>query len=311
MPAYPWFVDVNYRALFASPLGFLIGLSLGTLGGGGSILAVPALVYAAGQDPKAATASSLLLVGVAACVGIWPHLRNGRVRVKLGVMFGLAGIPGSLIGSSINKHLDPNVLLLGFSVLILVAAWRMVTGCPSCTRVGEERVMAEASVASGSTSAANAGASATAAVAVSAGQAARTPAPSQGRGEKLDARAVLAIVGAGTAVGFLTGLFGVGGGFIIVPALTLLLAVPMPVAIGTSLLIITINSAVALATRMATTTIQWGVTLPFTIAAVFGVLTGGKIANTLDPRKSLRWFAALLVGVAIYTAVNAVLKILA
>ena len=62
---------------------------------------------------------------------------------------------------------------------------------------------------------------------------------------------------------------------------------------------------------MATTTIQWGVTLPFTIAAVFGVLTGGKIANTLDPRKSLRWFAALLVGVAIYTAVNAVLKILA
>ena len=305
MPASPWFADMNYRALFASPLGFLIGLSLGTLGGGGSILAVPALVYAAGQDPKAATASSLLLVGVAACVGIWPHLRNGRVRVKLGVMFGLAGIPGSLIGSSINKHLDPNVLLLGFSVLILVAAWRMVTGCPSCTRVGEERVMAE-----------SAGASAGISVPVATGGAvgvgpARTLASSQRRGENLDVRAIVAIVGAGTAVGFLTGLFGVGGGFIIVPALTLLLAVPMPVAIGTSLLIITINSAVALATRMATTTIQWGVTLPFTIAAVFGVLTGGKIANTLDPKKSLRWFAALLVGVAIYTAVNAVMKILA
>jgi uncharacterized membrane protein YfcA len=271
---------MNYRALFASPLGFLIGLSLGTLGGGGSILAVPALVYAAGQDPKAATASSLLLVGVAACVGIWPHLRNGRVRVKLGVMFGVAGIPGSLIGSSINKHVDPNVLLVGFSILILVAAWRMVTGCPSCTKIGEERVMAEGS-ASGT------------------------------HAEKLDAKAALAIVGAGTAVGFLTGLFGVGGGFIVVPALTLLLAIPMPVAIGTSLLIITINSAVALATRMATTTIQWGVTLPFTIAAVFGVLTGGKIANTLDPKKSLRWFAALLVCVAIYTATDAITGLVA
>lgn len=76
------------RALLASPLGFLIGLSLGALGGGGSILAVPALVYGAGQDPKAATASSLLLVGIASVVGLRPHLRGGRVRVGTGLAFG-------------------------------------------------------------------------------------------------------------------------------------------------------------------------------------------------------------------------------
>jgi uncharacterized membrane protein YfcA len=83
------------RALLASPLGFLIGLSLGALGGGGSILAVPARVYAAGQDPKRATTSSLLLVGTAALVGIVPHWRAGRVRVVTGLSFGLLGVGGT------------------------------------------------------------------------------------------------------------------------------------------------------------------------------------------------------------------------
>src|SRR5688500_6162940 len=102
------------RAFLASPLGFLIGLSLGALGGGGSILAVPALVYAAGQDPKAATTSSLFLVGSAALAGVATHRPAGRVRVGTGVVFGLTGIGGSLAGSAINRQLDPNLLLLGF-----------------------------------------------------------------------------------------------------------------------------------------------------------------------------------------------------
>ena len=80
------------RSLLASPLGFLIGLSLGALGGGGSILAVPALVYAAGQDPKSATTTSLVLVTITALIGIIPHWRAGHVRLAAGTVFGLAGV---------------------------------------------------------------------------------------------------------------------------------------------------------------------------------------------------------------------------
>ena len=101
------------RVLLASPLGFLIGLSLGALGGGGSILAVPVLVYAAGQDARAATATSLFLVGTAALVGMVAHFRAGRVRLGTGLAFGLAGIGGSLAGTAVNHRLDPDVLLLG------------------------------------------------------------------------------------------------------------------------------------------------------------------------------------------------------
>ncbi len=265
------------RALLVSPLGFLIGLSLGALGGGGSILAVPVLVYAAGQDPRAATASSLLLVGTASLVGVVGHWRGGRVRVGTGVAFGLAGIGGSIIGSAVNKQLDPDLLLLGFAGLVVVAAWRMLTGCPTCTQVGEDRELAAAEAGDATTLVET----------------------------RIDVRTVVTVLVAGTAVGFLTGLFGVGGGFIIVPALALALKLPMPEAIGTSLLVIAINSAVALAARATTTTVDWHVTIPFTIAAILGVLTGARIADRLDPDRSLRWFAGLLFAVALYTAVRA------
>jgi hypothetical protein len=263
------------RALLASPLGLLIGLSLGALGGGGSILAVPALVYGAGQDARSATASSLLLVGIAALFGMARHHRAGRVRVGTGLTFGFVGVGGSLVGTALNRRLDPDVLLLGFSALVVVAAWRMLTACPTCTRVGEQL----AEQASGG-------------VAVA-------------RRTRIDTRRAVTVVAAGTGVGFLTGLFGVGGGFVIVPALTLLLGLAMPEAIGTSLLVIAVNSAVALASRLATTSIEWNVTLPFVVAAVMGVLLGGHFADRLDAERSLRGFAALLVAVAAYTAVAA------
>lgn len=262
------------RVLLASPLGLLIGMSLGALGGGGSILAVPALVYAAGQDPKQATTTSLLLVGAASAVGMVGHYRAGRVAIGTGVTFGLAGIGGSLVGAGVNRRLDPNVLLLAFAGLVVIAAWRMVTGCPTCTRVGE------------------------------AGALALDVSPVSAR-FGVDLRSAITLLVAGTAVGFLTGLFGVGGGFVIVPALALGLKLPMPTAIGTSLLTITINSAVGLTTRLATTSIDWNVTLPFTIAAVAGVITGGRLANRLNPTRSLRAFAALLVTVAVYTGTRA------
>jgi uncharacterized membrane protein YfcA len=286
------------RALLASPLGFLIGLSLGALGGGGSILAVPALVYAAGQGPKGATATSLFLVGTAALVGMGDHWRAGRVRLGTGLAFGLVGIGGSIAGSALNRHLDPDVLLLGFAGLVCVAAWRMLTGCPTCTNVGETRAVTAPDGNGGSGPAGGADDVATATLV-------RTVPVRRAAAAAIDVRTVVTVVVAGTAVGFLTGLFGVGGGFVIVPALALGLKLPMPEAIGTSLLVIAVNSAVALTTRLATTTIDWHITLPFTVAAVAGVLTGGRVAGRLDPERSLRWFAALLVAVAAYTAIRA------
>jgi len=268
------------RGLIASPLGFLIGLSLGALGGGGSILAVPALVFAAGQEPQAATATSLFLVGTAALVGMGAHWRAGRVRVGTGVAFGLAGIPGSLAGTALNEQMNPDVLLLSFSVLIVIAAWRMLTGCPTCTQVGEELALATAPSGGGVLT--------------------RTG---------LDTATLVKALLAGTAIGFMTGLFGVGGGFVIVPALTLILKMNMPTAIGTSLLVIAINSAVALLARLGSATIEWRIAIPFTVAAVAGVLTGKSIADRIDAQKSLRWFAALLVAVAVYTATDAVVAL--
>jgi uncharacterized membrane protein YfcA len=269
------------RAILASPLGFLVGLSLGALGGGGSILAVPALVYGAGQDPREATTTSLLLVMVASLVGLRAHVQAGRVRFGVGIAVGLAGIGGSLLGSAINRRLDPDVLLLGFAILIAVAAWRMLTACPTCTAVGEQRVL----FGSGSAS--------------------------EGASTRTSPGVVLAVLALGTGIGFLTGLFGVGGGFVVVPALTLVLKLSMPEAIGTSLVVIAINSAVGLSARVATTDIDWAVTIPFVIAAVAGVVTGGAVADRLDARKSLRWFAALLITLSIYTAIDAMLAITA
>ncbi len=262
------------RVLLASPLGFLVGLAVGALGSGGSILALPVLVHAAGQSPQDATATSLLLVGVASLSGLPSHYRAGRVRVGPGVAFGLAGIGGSLAGTALGRQLSPHVLLLAFSALILVAAWRMLTACPTCTRSGEEVALRE-------------------------GQA---PAASPGIG----AMRVAALAAAGTGVGFLTGLFGVGGGFVVVPVLTLLLGYAMPQAIGTSVLVVAINAAVALAARLSSTHIDWFVAGTFTAMAVAGALTGTRIAGRIDAERSLRLFAGSLVALALFTAGTAI-----
>lgn len=272
---------MSARALLASPLGFLIGVSLGALGGGGSILAVPVLVFVAGQSASAATTTSLVVVGVASLIGAHGHWRAGRVRVAQGLTFGLVGVAGSLAGSALNRRLDGDVLLLAFAGLILVAAWRIVVGCPSCTKSGEDEAIGDDD------------------------QSAGPPTTAQ----PLTPARLVKIAGAGTGVGFLTGLFGVGGGFVIVPALALVLEFPMAVAVGTSLLVIAVNTAVALAARAGAGSIDWGTTLVFTAAAVAGVGAGKRIADRLDPKSMQRSFAALLVAVALYTGGRALVAL--
>ena len=103
--------------LAIAPGGLLIGLSLGALGGGGSILTVPALVYVLGQSPVAATTGSLVIVGITALAGMVAHARAGRVRVGQGLLFGVLGVAGSWYGSRLSASVAPAVLLAAFSVL--------------------------------------------------------------------------------------------------------------------------------------------------------------------------------------------------
>jgi uncharacterized membrane protein YfcA len=265
--------------VLAVALALGIGVALGALGGGGSILAVPVLVYAAGQTPSSATATSLVAVGAAAAVGVIGHARLRRVRWGAAGAFVATGVAGSWLGSHLNGSVDPQVLLLGFSVLMVVAAHRMLTACPSCTNVGEQLAVAAAAGAPG------------------------TPAR---RG--LDGAAIARVVAAGSVVGLLTGLFGVGGGFIIVPALTLALEMSLPVAIGTSLVVIVGNALVSLGFR-GLGAVDWAVALPFTGAMLAGSLAGSNLGHRIPVERSLRAFAVLLVAVALANGTAAVVAL--
>ena len=285
--------------IWAIALGLVIGLALGALGGGGSILAVPVLVHLAGQAPSAATATSLVAVGVAAAVASIGHRRSGNVHWPAALAFVATGVPGSWAGTTVNQHIDGDVLLLLFSVLVLVAAHRMLTACPSCTKVGEEQALtARSPDVETLAGPAHRDARATAALA--------PPRPS--RLVIPDARGAAKLLAAGTAVGFLTGLFGVGGGFVIVPALTLALGLSMPVAIGTSLVVIAGNAAVALGFR-GVDAVQWDIAVPFTLTMLVGSTIGSLVATRLPARRSLHAFAALLVAVAVANGVAAALAL--
>jgi uncharacterized membrane protein YfcA len=240
-------------ALLALPFGVAIGLSLGLVGGGGSILAVPVLVYVLGEPVKAATTESLLIVGATALLGALDHARAGRVRWRIALAFGGAGAVGSLAGTALNRLVGSRALLLAFAVLLLAAAVAMVRGR------GEPR---------------------------------RPERSARGR------HLWLRIAPAGLATGVLTGFFGVGGGFVVVPALTLLLALPLRAAVGTSLAVIAITSAAALAAHLSSGSIDWTVAGAFTAAAVAGALVGSRLGGRVRVHRLAQGFAALVVVLA-------------
>jgi hypothetical protein len=281
----------------ALALGVAIGLFLGALGGGGSILTVPALVFALREPASVATTESLIIVGVTALVAAVAHTHAGRVRWAAGLAFGAIGIPASYAGTAANRAANPDALLLAFAGLIVVAATAMLmrrnppsatsaTGPPPRESTTPPR---RTMTAIGTVMVAEA----TTAPATQGGPA--TP-PLSDRGP------VPRLVAAALTVGFLTGFFGVGGGFIIVPALVMVLRLPMPAAIGTSLVVIALNSAAALGARGGSATFHWSVILPFTIAAVASSVAGKRLADRLRPDLLARAFAALLIAVAAYVA---------
>lgn len=251
--------------LGALALGLLVGLTMGALGGGGSILTVPALVFVLGLSAQEATTGSLVIVGITAAAGAAGHARSGHTRWRTGALLALMGVPASLLGTELNATVDPDVLLLAFAALMLVAAVGMLLRAS-----GGEHLAPTAPV---------------------------SPRPRVGRGLRLAV--------AGLAVGFLTGFLGVGGGFLVVPVLVMLLLTPMPVAVGTSLLVIALNSGVALAARAGSGSFAWDVIVPFTVAAVAGSVAGERVALRADPAVLTRAFAGLLLAVAAYVAAQA------
>jgi uncharacterized membrane protein YfcA len=128
---------------------------------------------------------------------------------------------------------------------------------------------------------------------------------------RLTLRSALVMLAAGSGVGFLTGLFGVGGGFVTVPILTLLLGFNMAQAIGTSLVVVVVNSSAALLARLtaAGADVDWAVAAAFTVAALVGARLGAAVAGRLEPERTLRVFASGLVVLALYTAGTAMLSL--
>ncbi|MFI7172561.1 sulfite exporter TauE/SafE family protein, partial [Rhodococcoides fascians] len=167
-------------------LGVAVGILLGLLGGGGSILAVPVLVYALGMDLSEAIPTSLLVIGVASATGAIPKVRAKLVEWRLAAIFAATGIVGTLVGSVLGRHLPEAAVMIGFAIVMIIAGARMLR---STDDVG------------------------TACKAGSSGIDWRRCAPRS--------------IPTGFGVGVLTGLFGVGGGFLIIPALVLLLGIEM------------------------------------------------------------------------------------
>ena len=265
---------VEVTVLAATALGLVIGLVLGALGGGGGVLTVPVLVYVLAETPQNATTGSLIIVGVAAGIGALARRGTRTVAWRTGLTFGMIGIPAAYLGTAVNQRLDPAILLLAFALLILAVAVTMLAGTRGPT--GKD---AAPDPASG-------GATVTAV-----------------RAKVVDIAKVVVLA---LAVGFLTGLLGVGGGFLIVPALVIALRMPMPTAIGTSLLVITVNSAASLLARAATVHVDWSVVGPFTLAAVLATVIGKRVADRLSGRALTRAFAFLLIAVAAFVAFQSV-----
>ncbi len=263
-------------ALVAVVAGALIGLSLGALGGGGSILAVPVLVYALGQSPVQATTGSLVVVGVTAMIGALTAWRSGNVLPSRGVLFGVVAIGGAAAGAKASAHVSDAVLLGCFAVLMLVVGGLMAVRQLRPGRSASEPTGFDAPILTFSPT-----------------FACQCP------------RALKVLVTA-TAVGLLTGFLGVGGGFLVVPALVLALGLPMRYAAGTSLVVITLTSAAALAVRAGTGLHpDWTLVLVLTLSSAVGGFAGARIAARIDTRRLAGVFTALVLAVAVYTASQA------
>lgn len=229
-------------------LGFSIGLSLGLLGGGGSILTVPALVYLVGQTPQAAVATSLAIVGANSLMGASFHRAQGTLNWRIALTFGGAGMLTAYFASGISKLLPPAVLLIAFASLMLLIGVFLLRQKDTQEIAAVEKPL-------------------------------------------------WVTLASGAGVGVLTGVLGVGGGFLIVPALVMLVGLPIQIAVGTSLVVIAMNSFAGLAGHLHEGAIEPLLILVFTISGLAGTFAGSRLARHLPAKKlqtAFAWFVILL-----------------
>lgn len=237
-------------------LGIPVGLALGLVGGGGSILTVPILVGVLGVSPHAATGASLVIVAANASSALWTYLQDRLVRYRVAVSLVFSGVLGTALGTLFNRWVDPRALTLAFAVLMVATAiqmlWSHRADAQDCPELG------------------------------------RLP--------------LAKLFTVGTLVGLTTGFFGVGGGFVIVPAL-LSLGLCMRHAVPTSLLIIVLNSLVALGMRAVSgAEVPLGYALPMIVGGFIGSSLGVRLAPRLGNAGLTRTFALFILVLAAYLA---------
>ena len=242
-----------------------IGLSLGLLGSGGSILTVPVLHYLVGQPEKLAIAGSLLVVGLIAAAASIPYARSRQVDWSNVLWFGVPGMAGAWAGATLARWVPGPVQLALFAGVMLLAAWRML-------RAGVVE-----------------------------------------RGGREPRRA--AVVAGGVGVGALSGLVGVGGGFLIVPALVLLAGVPMASAVGTSLAVIALNAFTGFAKYLGvlesqSLALDWQVLLTVAAVGIVGSYAGNRLGRRLPQATLRRLFGGFLVLMGLFIAVDVAPRLL-
>lgn len=243
--------------------GILVGLALGLTGGGGSILAVPLLIYGLGLGTKAAVSTSLAAVAVMAAVGASDAVRAGLVETRVALIFAATGMLAAPVGVIAGDVVSDAVIIIGFSLLMLIVGVRMLTRArsqPEESGVVRGGLLAAAGLAGGG-----------AVCRYREDGVLRLNAPCS---------AVLAVVG--LVVGFLSGFFGVGGGFLIVPALLLITQMSIHRAVATSLLVITLISISGVGAAIVTgRELPWAITGLFVIGGIAGMFLGRRLAARL------------------------------
>ena len=248
--------------------GAITGIVLGLFGSGGSIIAMPALMYLLDVEPKSAIAMSLGIVAVTATISGWDNWRRGNVDVKVAAMFGLFGVIGTYAGARLGVFTPVTLQLILFALVMYAAAWKML-------------------------------------------QTKKQPQAQTAQSEEAEIENIKAHMGHialhGVGVGVLTGLVGVGGGFLIVPALVLLSGIPMKIAIGTSLVIVAAKSYSGFAGYIGAVPVDWATMGSFTLVTVAGSFAGTRIAHRFSQEKLKKSFAIFLIIVATYILLKSVI----